>query len=129
MSEHLQNYIKPKWVMVGEHVDLDDVQMSQFKITINLSDINKCIWQGAKIVFQATVPTKYPVEPPTFKCVTPVFHPNISLNGDVQLNVEYKPHKGVGDLLDDLIKLFIDPRPTSKSLNHEAAALLIEDFN
>ena len=65
----------------------------------------------------ANLTKQYPVDSPTFTCVTPVFHPNIGSNGEVQLNVDYKPYKGIGDLIDDLIKMFIDPRPTTKSLN------------
>ena len=58
--------------------------------------------------------------------MTPIYHPNIDLQGNVCLNIlraDWKPVLGINAVVLGLIFLFIEPNPNDP-LNHEAAEVM-----
>ena len=96
-----------------------------FKMILNLQN-EACIWKGGIYEFTIQVAGNYPHEAPKCHCVTPVYHPNIDLQGNVCLNIlraDWKPVLGINAVILGLIFLFIEPNPNDP-LNHEAAQVL-----
>lgn len=86
-------------------------------------------WQGAKYVFSLNIPDHYPHSPPKVKCKTKIYHPNITFEGDVCLNIlreDWTPVLDINAVIYGLIYLFYEPNPNDP-LNHEAADLLRSD--
>lgn len=76
---------------------------------------------------QISIPEDYPIEPPTAKFITPIFHPNIHFKrGDICLNIlktEWTPAWGIQTLCTAIQSLLAEPAPDSP-LNTLAANLL-----
>tara|TARA_B110000285_G_scaffold12113_1_gene12021 strand:- start:27 stop:413 length:387 start_codon:yes stop_codon:yes gene_type:complete len=102
-----------------------------FVLNVDLTAQDGCIWQGGKYIFSIEVPNNYPFAPPKCKLQTPIYHPNIDLEGNVCLNIlreDWKPVLGVNSVILGLIFLFIEPNPNDP-LNHEAAKHMRENPN
>ena len=101
-----------------------DGDITKFNVIINLQKEDaSCMWKGGKYDFSVTIPRNYPYEPPRCHCNTPIYHPNIDVDGNVCLNIlraDWKPVLGVNPVILGLIFLFIEPNPNDP-LNHEAA--------
>jgi ubiquitin-conjugating enzyme E2 M len=79
--------------------------------------------------FTVTIPDDYPHSPPKVHCTTPVYHPNIDLEGNVCLNIlrqDWKPVLTLNGVLYGLQLLFLEPNPDDP-LNKDAADLLKND--
>ena len=82
-------------------------------------------------MFSIDVPNNYPFNPPKCKLITPIYHPNIDLEGNVCLNIlreDWKPVLGVNSVILGLIFLFIEPNPNDP-LNHDAAKHMRDNYN
>ena len=102
---------------------LTEIDPTNFEVLIDLKDMES-IWKGGKYKFQISIPKEYPIKPPKTKLETPIYHPNIDLEGNVCLNILKDDWKPVGDLnlvVNGLLFLFLEPNPEDP-LNHEAAA-------
>lgn len=67
-------------------------------------------YRSGKFVFSFKVGPNYPHEPPKVKCETPVYHPNIDLEGNVCLNIlreDWKPVLTVNSIVYGLQYLFL----------------------
>ena len=96
-----------------------------FKMHLDLKN-EQCIWKGGQYEFEIQVSNSYPHEAPKCYCKTPVYHPNIDLQGNVCLNIlraDWKPVLGINAVILGLVFLFIEPNPDDP-LNHEAAAVM-----
>lgn len=80
-------------------------------------------WKGGTFRFQFDIGEKYPMEPPDVECLsTPIYHPNIDLNGNICLNLlrpDWTPINTFENVIYGLILLFenpnfIDPLPSSR---------------
>lgn len=83
-------------------------------------------YRGARYLFDVEVPADYPYHPPRVHCATPVFHPNIDLEGHVCLNIlreDWTPAQNLSCVLLGLLFLFLEPNPTDP-LNRDAADLM-----
>lgn len=81
--------------------------------------------------FTITVPEDYPHKAPKVKCSTPLYHPNIDLEGNVCLNIlrqDWNPVLSLSSILYGLQLLFLEPNPDDP-LNKEAADLLKRDIH
>jgi len=77
---------KEKWV----NVELNDGGL--FKWTIGLIVINEdSAFNGAYFKAEMTFTDKYPMLPPTFKFLKPIFHPNIYPDGKVCISILHAP--------------------------------------
>ena len=102
---------------------LDEKDLMKFRVEIDLKD-EESIWKGGKYQFECEIPFNYPYEAPKVHCHTPIYHPNIDVEGNVCLNIlrkDWKPVLCVSQVIFGLIFLFLEPNPNDP-LNHEAAA-------
>ncbi|KAL1441134.1 hypothetical protein MTO96_008875 [Rhipicephalus appendiculatus] len=86
-------------------------------------------YRYGRFVFHVRVGANYPHEPPSVKCETSVFHPNIDLEGNVCLNIlrdEWNPVLTLGSVVLGLLLLFTEPN-TEDPLNKHAAHMLHHD--
>uniref|UniRef100_A0A8C5MS35 E2 ubiquitin-conjugating enzyme n=1 Tax=Leptobrachium leishanense TaxID=445787 RepID=A0A8C5MS35_9ANUR len=72
----------------------------------------------------------FPAAPPKGYFLTKIFHPNISSNGEICVNVlkkDWKAELGIRHILLTIKCLLIHPNPES-ALNEEAGRLLLENY-
>ena len=107
----------------------DGQSIMEFKCMVDLSN-EESIWRGGKYVFSLEILPNYPHDAPKCKCETPIYHPNIDVEGNVCLNIlrdDWKPVLGINAVILGLIFLFIEPNPNDP-LNHDAAAVMRESL-
>ena len=86
-------------------------------------------WSKATYIFTFAIPALYPHEPPKVLCNTPIYHPNVNVQGNVCLNIlreDWKPVLDINAVIYGIIFLFYEPNPDDP-LNHEAAKKLREN--
>lgn len=101
----------------------DPNDLMNFNIYIRPDD---GFWRDARYKFSFLIKPMYPHDPPKVKCETPIYHPNIDLEGNVCLNIlreDWKPILSISAVVYGLIHLMLEPNPTDP-LNKEAAELL-----
>ncbi|KAA6369136.1 MAG: putative ubiquitin-conjugating enzyme E2M, partial [Streblomastix strix] len=90
------------------------------------------LWKGGNFVFKVTFPSEYRMKPPTVKCLTKVYHPNINFNGDVCLSIlrdtEWTAVMDTSHILMGLFVLFYEP-DASDPLNVHLGELMKKDYN
>ena len=104
-------------------VTLSQPEAKRIELTIDLATMDS-IWKGGRYTFTLEIPNDYPFKPPKAHLVTPIYHPNIDLDGNVCLNILRDDWSAVGDInlvVNGLIFLFLEPNPEDP-LNREAAA-------
>lgn len=85
--------------------------------------------EGMKLCVQFVFPSDYPFVPPQVKVLTSIFHPNISQDGHLCLEVlssKWKTSNTIKDVLDEIQSLIVHPNLESP-INIEAATLFQED--
>jgi ubiquitin-conjugating enzyme E2 S len=73
---------------------------------------------------------EFPAVPPKGYFITKIFHPNVSLKGEICVNTlkkDWKPELGIRHVLLTVKCLLINPNPES-ALNEEAGKLLLEKY-
>jgi len=105
----------------------DPSVLHDFVITISPEE---GFWQGGRFRFHVKVPAEYNILPPSVTCLTRLWHPNISEEGQICLSL-LRPHSvdGLGwaptrrlrDVLWGLTSLFSDLLNFDDPLNIEAA--------
>lgn len=83
-------------------------------------------WKRGKYVFAFTIKPLYPHDAPKVKCETPIYHPNIDLEGNICLNIlreDWKPVLCISAVIYGLLHLLLEPNPNDP-LNQEAAECL-----
>jgi len=79
-------------------------------------------YASGKFHLNINFPSDYPFKPPEIKFVTPVYHPNISIKGEICLDIlhsQWSPVLTIRSLLISLCSLLADPNP-EHGLNKEA---------
>ncbi|XP_014250395.1 NEDD8-conjugating enzyme UBE2F-like [Cimex lectularius] len=93
-------------------------------------------WQGGKFRFHIFITEDYNIAPPTVKCQTKLWHPNISEDGDICLSLlrqnsidglGWAPTRRLKDVIWGLNSLFTDLLNFEDPLNISAAELYIKD--
>jgi len=100
--------------------------LMNFKLAITPRD---GLYYGGTFTFDFKVPSTYPHDAPKVLCLTPVYHPNIDMEGHVCLNIlreDWKPVLTISSVFLGLEYLFIEPNPDDP-LNKEAAEKLASD--
>jgi ubiquitin-conjugating enzyme E2 M len=101
----------------------DSNDLMKFNVHIRPDD---GFWRDARYKFTFLIKPLYPHDPPKVKCETPIYHPNIDLEGNVCLNIlreDWKPILCISAVVYGLIHLLLEPNPNDP-LNQEAAELL-----
>ena len=95
-----------------------------------LATIDGTPFEGGVWKVKLTLDNDYPSAPPKGFFVTKIFHPNVSLKGEICVNTlkkDWKPELGVRHVLLTVKCLLIHPNPES-ALNEEAGKLLLEKY-
>lgn len=86
-------------------------------------------YAGGRFHLNIEFPPAYPIKPPEVRFTTPVYHPNISTNGEICLDIlhsQWSPALTVSNLLISLCSLLSDPNP-EHGLNRDALQLYRTD--
>ncbi|XP_055625549.1 NEDD8-conjugating enzyme UBE2F-like [Toxorhynchites rutilus septentrionalis] len=135
-----------EFLLVKEVQELDQNLPNTCKITFQdpnvLSEFtlvitpNEGFWQGGRFKFVLFVPEEYNMAPPKVKCVTKLWHPNISVEGDICLSLlrlnsidglGWAPTRRLKDVIWGLNSLFTDLLNFEDPLNIEAAEQFARD--
>ncbi|KAK7789900.1 hypothetical protein R5R35_008330 [Gryllus longicercus] len=93
-------------------------------------------WCGGRFSFHILITEDYNMAPPTVKCLTKLWHPNISEDGDICLSLlrqnsidgmGWAPTRKLKDVVWGLNSLFTDLLNFDDPLNIEAAELYTKD--
>lgn len=88
-------------------------------------------WEGGLFRLKLKFSDSYPLLPPEVRFLTPIFHPNVYVDGRVCLSILdsfWSPSLSVQSVLLSLQSLLSDPNPRS-SANAEAGGLLVNNPN
>uniref|UniRef100_A0A6M2DTB1 E2 NEDD8-conjugating enzyme n=1 Tax=Xenopsylla cheopis TaxID=163159 RepID=A0A6M2DTB1_XENCH len=109
--------------------------LSEFTLTVCPDE---GFWQGGKFRFEIVVTEEYNIAPPIVKCATKLWHPNITVEGDVCLSLlrqnsidglGWAPTRTLKDVIWGLNSLFTDLLNFEDPLNTEAAKMYSRDRN
>ncbi|WKX89512.1 hypothetical protein Q1695_008850 [Nippostrongylus brasiliensis] len=90
------------------------------------------IYRGGVFKFSISVPPEYNNVPPSVKCLTRVFHPNINEDGSICLSIlrensldafGWRPTRNLTEVIHGLSSLFTDLIDFDDALNMQAAQL------
>uniref|UniRef100_A0A182IKF2 E2 NEDD8-conjugating enzyme n=1 Tax=Anopheles atroparvus TaxID=41427 RepID=A0A182IKF2_ANOAO len=107
--------------------------LSEFTLVITPSE---GFWVGGRFKFSILVPEEYNMAPPKVKCLTKLWHPNISVDGDICLSLlrlnsidglGWAPTRRLKDVIWGLNSLFTDLLNFDDPLNIEAAEQYSKD--
>jgi ubiquitin-conjugating enzyme E2 S len=126
--------------VVAEVQDLMANPPEDIRIQLNeddITDISAFIrgpegtpFEGGVFKIKLNLETEFPAVPPKGYFVTKIFHPNVSLKGEICVNTlkkDWKPELGIRHVLLTVKCLLINPNPES-ALNEEAGKLLLEKY-
>lgn len=101
--------------------------MTRFLMCLN--GARGTIYEGAKIAFDVNVKNiPFPDQPPKYKCITKIFHPNFLLSGEICLDIlktEWMMSCTLQSVANDLVPFLNEPNP--KDPLNTAASCLYED--
>ena len=119
----------------GCKVKFDDPNaLHDFTLTIAPDETSH--WTGGKFRFHVVAGEDYNIAPPTVKCLTRLWHPNINEEGDVCLSIlrqnsidgmGWAPTRRLKDVIWGLNSLFTDLLNFDDPLNLEAAEHYMKD--
>lgn len=107
--------------------------LSEFTLAIQPDE---GFWLGGRFKFVVSVPEEYNMTPPRVKCTTKLWHPNISVTGDVCLSLlrqhsidglGWAPTRRLKDVVWGLDLLFTNLLNFDDPLNSEAADQYLSD--
>ena len=88
-------------------------------------------YEGGTYFLDITFPNNYPQNPPRIIFKTPIYHPNISTQGSICLDLlknNWSPSLSIGKILLSITSLLNDPNPNDP-LNTDAAKTFLDDRN
>ncbi len=104
-------------------------ESNMYKMTAYIIGQEKTPYHGYKFQLMIDIPSDYPFKAPVFKFITPIYHPNISSDGSICLDIlknAWSPAQNIRTALISIISLLPDPNP-GDALRGEAAKLYESD--
>ncbi|KAE8593531.1 hypothetical protein XENTR_v10019177 [Xenopus tropicalis] len=109
--------------IIPNEEDITDVQ-------VNIEGPEGTPYAGGIFRMKLILGKDFPAAPPKGYFLTKIFHPNVSTNGEICVNVlkkDWKAELGIRHVLLTIKCLLIHPNPES-ALNEEAGRLLLENY-
>ncbi|XP_017482526.1 PREDICTED: NEDD8-conjugating enzyme UBE2F-like [Rhagoletis zephyria] len=105
------------------------------KLELVVSPAKDSMWCGGKFKFIIDVPNDYKYSPPKVRCLTRIYHPNITETGDICLSIlrlhfdetGWLPTRSLKDVVCGLNSLFTDLLNFEDPLNSSAAEHYMRD--
>ena len=91
---------------------------------------NDTLYQNGRFMLSIKFGNEYPFVPPNIRFVTKILHPNISLDGEICLDIlkyNWSPALSLVKVILSIISLLSDPN-TKSPLNNDAAKLYDNDI-
>ncbi|CAF1392556.1 unnamed protein product [Adineta ricciae] len=107
------------------HAEPEDSDKSMFHWIGWIEGPENTPYSGGKFRLIIDFPPEFPFKPPAVRFTTQIFHPNISLTGEICLDIlhsQWSPALTIRGLLISLCSLLTDPNP-EHGLNKEALQL------
>lgn len=111
-----------------EYIENEEMSVSEIYAIINGPEDTP--FYGGKFKMKLIISEDYPNSPPQGYFLTKIFHPNISLNGDICVNTlkkDWNSQVTLSHILQVIRCLLIVPFPES-SLNDEAGKMFMESY-
>ncbi|KAK5960028.1 NEDD8-conjugating protein UBC12 PWA37_002514 [Arxiozyma heterogenica] len=128
LARDIKDLVLPPTVSVQIINSPEDTQNHPPLIHITISP-DDGYYFGGSFKFSLTINENYPIDPPKLLCLNKIFHPNISTDGKICLNIlreDWTPALDLQTIVIGLLFLFLEPNPLDP-LNKEAAQLLSDD--
>jgi ubiquitin-protein ligase len=106
-------------------------EKSLFKWQAIITGPDNTPYEGGIYELNLSIPCNYPVKPPKFRFKTEIFHPNISKNGDIYIDIlqdQWNEVMSIEKILISIRSLLNEPNVYSPA-NPEAALLYKEHRN
>lgn len=100
-------------------------QKSLYEWITEIEGPSQTIWEGGKFKLSVVFPKEYPFKAPNVRFITPIFHPNVSKEGGICLDLlidKWLPTYNIGSLLVSIRSFLDEPNP-DHGLNNEALQL------
>ena len=123
MQQDLSNFDESEEIRLDV---VDDNESQSYYLMIQPGQ--NSIWIGFDIKFQVEFPHNYPFKPLSIKCLTQVFHPNITDDGKICLNLlkeDWNPSYGLNEISQALLSMFYSFN-TEDPLNKESSDLYLQ---
>ena len=105
----------------------EDYDFSKWNII--LTGCESTPYEGRKFQITMEFPVEYPYKPPRVIFNSKIFHPNISVNGDVCIDIlkhNWSPVLGIEKIILSILSLMAEPN-ANDPLNQEAGRLYLEN--
>ena len=106
------------------HITVDLIDNNFYSWVVCLYGLPGTTWQGAAYILSVHFPIDFPHSGPVVKFLTPVFHPNVSVDGN--FSMAFNDQQPLVNYFRDLLVLLHYPNPLI-AINSEAAALFVSD--
>lgn len=111
-------------------IDIENVSDNIYHIKINFIGPKETPYEETLNNIIILIPNEYPNKPPNIRFTNKIFHPNISNDGVICLDIlkeNWKPIYTIRTIIMSIISLLSEPNPNSP-LNGDAAKLYIESL-
>lgn len=105
----------------------DELNMQSWTVLVHGQRLTP--YEGKKFMLSMDFPVEYPFKPPRVKFITRIYHPNISVDGDVCIDIlkqNWTPAFNIEKIMLSLLCILDEPNALDP-LNLEAGRLFLEN--